>query len=1009
MRPVELVFRGINSYTDEARIDFKKLHEKGIFGIFGETGAGKTTILDAITIALYSRTDRLNSISEVTNPSVGRIYVRFKFEMNGRLYEVYREFVNGNAKTQALYEYVDYSKKPLADKARDINEYIREKIIGLDFDDFTKVVILPQGKFSKFLDAGPAEKTRILGKIFGTDIYGEKLFNAVKTRRDVVRGNIETFQKSYDEMKDLTEEKIKELIEEQEKIKREIAKLKEEREKLEKRLKTLEKLAELLSEKKEIEKEIESLKQKESEIKKLREKLEIAEKLSPYAIFVSTIEDSKRRKVELEVKVNGLEIQLLSLKPQFEKKKKEWEDFIHREYPEVQSELRLRIENARKAKEKLKTLQELRKKLSGLNADVSRYQKQLKDLSKIKSDLEDVKSKIVRLKLSPQDEKLLGLESRISSLKTEYIHTEDELKKLKDKFEKEKSRISSAIKNILKSAGLPEDSEDPIKALAKILNETVNAKEKTERLLKEKEHMNLAVTLVQDLKEGEPCPVCGSIHHPNPAREKVEDKEIKKLKDEIKKLYEKERILIQLQTEAGKLKEDLKIAEENYEREKSRILQKIKNLKNEGEKIAKEFECHGFECLIKKIDTVKLCKKEIEKLTEMERTLNEKFQDLHEIKEKLTISEAEFKQTHELIQRIEGEIKELIGDNLPGEVLKIAEKELTQFENRKKRLFSDFQNLKKKFEALDSELTQNKGFLTETERNLKENIEKLEETAKKLNMTTEELKRSILPEQEIEKLKKWIRDYEKNLGDLQARLNRTDKELQKLPIKELSEKEPDETRENLAKISEKLDFMNFRLGEIGKMIEEGKTKLEKKKELAKAISENKRIEGYLSELYTLFHGKKFSKFVSRFYLSEIIHEANNFLLELTGGRLKIVGTKGDEIEFQIFDSFTGHVRSTKSLSGGERFLVSFSLAISFSLYIQRRNTKSIDFFFIDEGFGTLDEDLQDAMGRVFEQIQRTGKLVGLITHVRKFRELVPAQIIVTRDPVTKSSKIQMQI
>ncbi len=1009
MKPVELVFQGLNSYTEEARIDFEKLHKAGIFGIFGETGAGKTTILDAITIALYGRTDRLNSISEVTNPASKRVYVRFKFKMDGKLYEVYREYEDGSAKSQALYEYIGHSKKPIADKTREINGFIQDKIIGLNFEDFTKVVILPQGKFSRFLDATPAEKTRILSKIFSTDVFGNRLFNAVKLRRDLAKSRIVDLKNQLAELQEINENLVNSLIEEQVEIKRSIIELKEKKIKLEEQFRNLTKLQELLRENKELEEQKKELKQQEPEIQRLQEKLEIAEKLFPISILVQSIEKARVRRKELEKSVVLLESRIRELEPHYIRKKEEWENFIENEYPKEQRELHLAIKKADDALKKAIEIKKIEKKVKSLTLEFTEVREQLKDFQDLSEKLQILKSKLEEMTLTRKEEELLKSETKIISKITEINQLQNQLKSLEEKFSRDRERVETKILKLLKKIGVSVTQEDPISNLKESIEEIKLLKSEKEKLLKEKEELSIAIRLAHNLEEGKPCPVCGSIHHPSPPEQTIQIEEIEELKRKIKELEEREKILIGTLERVRELTDSLEVQKKRFDRDRSDLDSNLKRVRENLLRLARTFGCKDIDCLLEKLERTKKKKEAVDRLLRDERELSDKIRTLQEAKEKFRVMELELSQMKSRIEELNRDIKELIGEKLPEKVKETSLRKLEALEKRKKLLAEKFDTFKRNFEELQTKLKTNRQLLNDTLRDLDEYQTRLENEAKRLKMSVEELKRSILPEEEIKKLKSRIGEFEKKLDEINTRLRRVGEELEKLPFNKLPEGEPENTRKMLDSVTEKFDSMNVKLGEIGNAIEESKKKLNLKKRLQKELSEFMKMESHLSELYSLFHGKKFSKFVSRFYLTEIIHEANHFLLELTGGRLKIVGTKGDEIEFQVFDSFTGHARSTKSLSGGERFLVSFSLAISFSLYIQRRSTKSIDFFFIDEGFGTLDEDLQDAMGRVFEQIQRTGKLVGLITHVRKFREIVPAQILVTRDTTTKSSRIAIKV
>lgn len=176
MRPIKLKISGLNSYIDEQVIDFEKLTERGLFGIFGQTGSGKSTILDAMTIAMYGNIPR--NTKEFINSACDRASISYEFEIGGqntrRRYIVDRTIKRtktGGILTShcRLVEIHNNSQSTvLADKATDVNKKIAE-VVGLTVDDFTRSVVLPQGKFNDFLKLTGADRRNMLERIFGLE------------------------------------------------------------------------------------------------------------------------------------------------------------------------------------------------------------------------------------------------------------------------------------------------------------------------------------------------------------------------------------------------------------------------------------------------------------------------------------------------------------------------------------------------------------------------------------------------------------------------------------------------------------------------------------------------------------------------------------------------------------------------------------------------------------------------------------------------------------------------
>ena len=191
MRPIKLTLSGLNSYTDEQVINFEELIDRGLFGIFGNTGSGKSTILDAITIAMYGNISR--NTKEFINSSCKEAVVTYEFEIGGkntkRRYEVTRIVVRskvGGTKTtyaRLIEKQSDGTEIILADKAKDVNDKITQ-VVGLTANDFTRSVVLPQGKFNEFLKLTGSDRRDMLERIFNLEKYGRGLIDKVRKRKN---------------------------------------------------------------------------------------------------------------------------------------------------------------------------------------------------------------------------------------------------------------------------------------------------------------------------------------------------------------------------------------------------------------------------------------------------------------------------------------------------------------------------------------------------------------------------------------------------------------------------------------------------------------------------------------------------------------------------------------------------------------------------------------------------------------------------------------------------------
>ncbi len=219
MKPVYLEFSGINSFSETAKIDFKTLLSGGVFGIFGDTGSGKSTILDSIHFALYGEIDRVpKSFNDCINYRSEGASVTFDFALafggERKTYRVKRERKRKSGTTKAyLYEYTSNGGMfPLAEGARDVDEKI-EQILGLSFADFKTCIALPQGDFAALVKATPADRVKLVARLFNLDKYGEKLSRAVNERYYKAEEEVNLVKAKMGENEGASEEKLRETVE----------------------------------------------------------------------------------------------------------------------------------------------------------------------------------------------------------------------------------------------------------------------------------------------------------------------------------------------------------------------------------------------------------------------------------------------------------------------------------------------------------------------------------------------------------------------------------------------------------------------------------------------------------------------------------------------------------------------------------------------------------------------------------------------------------------------------
>ncbi|WP_415334984.1 AAA family ATPase [Clostridium perfringens] len=788
MKPIRLEVKGLNSFIDKQVVEFDKLTERGLFGIFGPTGSGKSTILDGITLALYG--DIARKSSNYINTNCDGVYVSYEFQITGnevKRYRVDREFKRDNKsggirnKSSKIIDITGGVENVLEEKAKAVTSKC-EEIIGLKLDDFMRTVVLPQGKFSEFLKLEGKERRNMLERLFNLRKYGDDLSSKLsfeirkeKDKMNVLEGQLKGYEGVSEEALKAKEEEINEInlsIKSKEEL---LNKIKKEFEEAEKVWNTQKELYD-----KRIEEE--SLVSRSEEIKSFKERVEISNKADKVIVFINNLEEILKEINKEDLKFNELNKKLEELTKLREENKLKFEE-VAKKKEEKLPDLRLK-------KEKLLESQKERDILFQIKADGVKLKEACKkifeDRSRCDTKLNSIEENEKRL-----NEELKEKEERKEEL---FVHEEfknkinsglfilnsyESLDKQFNEIKSEEVELKKYIKNLTADK---EKSEKDLKVKFESLSKT---RDKLESLLKETPGDSNSI-LEKQIKLGE-------------YREKLNKyKEIKNSLEESLK-------------SKNNFEEKLKA----FENQKLLLEKDVRELKDYINKVKVEELAHKLRENLVDGEYCPVCGSTHHELNNVEKInldeSNEKTTLLESKEEKLKELILEFSKIEATLEYENKKIEELnISIEEVGEVneerLKSLEEEfntlkdkIEEFNLKKENLEKDLEKLKEEKNNLENIFNKAEVILCEKIVREKEIASKIKELDKELKLKNSELN-SIKNELKIEDIKLendliLKKEKEKNLLEKEIRTLRTQLEESNKIKDELREKR-DELREN---------------------------------------------------------------------------------------------------------------------------------------------------------------------------------------------------------------------
>ncbi len=1001
MKPIVLEIQAFGPYVGRVKLDFRPLYQEGLFLIAGPTGAGKTTLFDAICFALYGKTsggDR-NDVDMRSNlaPQSLPTEVRFIFELSGKIYEVkrlMRPTISGKLDKKAILK----GEGIFIDKYGSVTKKI-EELLGFKAEQFRQVIIIPQGRFREFLISKPDDRQKILEILFHTALF-RQIEESFSEERKVIKHELETIterKKTLLSAAQVENEKhldiqIERLFQQIDRLNKEIKQLKEKEKLLEAELTKAREIANILNEWKEAEQLLKQYIEKKHEMEKEKQRLlqaEKAEKVIPYQEnFQKKIEEKKY----LENKIFEVEGNIRLIKEDLEKAKQE---LI------ILEKQKQEIENLKKEKTLLEHCLPQAKELYILKKDLIEKEKKLENVSK-KLDIVLFQLKNFEIKekeLTKEKERLTK-----EALQENFL---EEREKALIKIKQKQSRIEE----------LNREEKLLSQKLSLLKTELEKAREYEQIMIKDVQKLEKlwlseqAAILASNLKPGRPCPVCGSTIHPKPAEPILFKTEVKKLEEVREQAHKATQHVTQLLEKIARIEEALT------------------RLKNEKENLLKELENYAsytVEDLIKEeqriseaINIAKKAKKKLSQLDDLlkdlahKKTSNEKLCEELRQQEKNLLKIVENLRTK--IQEIENSLPQdsKSPENILTNINKI-ERKIEEFETSFEKVQKTKENLNQKLMILDKTLELYKQENEKLKKDLKEAEERFFEALKEAGFEKlEDFQKAILSKREMKILSERLEKFQEEFVAVRERANRAKEKAKGLTAPNIESLE--------ITLSQIKDTLSKKQKELARLEKENEDLNRYKKEIFKIseiFKEKEKKFQQIARLADLLSGNNpkrlsFHRYVLGALLDQVLLLASERLKEMSRGRywlrrkLEVTDRRKQAgLDLEVFDAYSGTTRPVETLSGGESFLAALSLALGLAEAVQRfSGGVSMEAIFIDEGFGNLDPEALELALKVLLNLRAGGRLVGIISHITDLKEKIPARIEVI--PKKEGSQIKL--
>lgn len=1045
MRPVQLELTNFGPYRKEV-INFTQFDHAPLFLIGGDTGAGKSTLFDAMTVALFATTSGDRNVEEMRSTFAGPeddlTKVTFYFQQGNHLYRIERILQQERAKRgggttmqKATASLVIVDKiggqeiEKLGDKIKEVSDQI-EQILGLNAEQFKQIILLPQNDFSRFLKEDSKTKTQILKKIFGTGIF-DRFQKSLEERLRQSNKDMEKRQAQLDahfisqvwseeELAVLAQTPASEklarledlLAQRQDNLEEQKSILKDAHEdlaKLQKSLQSAQEVAKIFQEleqaKERYRLEIEEGAQEQAEAKSHLEELQFAQGLQE---TISSLKQYQKQLLQVEQDLEIAQEELKAKEQAFKEVQAQKEAFATQSEDFLQKEEKL--EAWKEAIIYAQSLAQEQEKIKQSSANYKQleatYQQASKEIELLSQSLSDLEANRLSLESLHEAEKLL--QSVSYSVDKQLAQDLKEIEGLNQELAKTEKRHQT----------LSLDSD----LAQEILNEL---EEKLRTTLASRRQLMIA-QLQAELEDGQPCMVCGSLDHPNVDGTQADEAALKDLMNRVEELQaQKEKQVATLSNRQARLSE--------VESKRQDLLDQVAKVKLTLEKHYQELEeqikgqfdfefSEDYEAVRGHalLSAVEKHYQELQKRYEKEEADRVHYQDeLGRAQEKATDLAKSYQEAKAALDQAEERLKdlqeahpELESVEVYQERISLAKQELDLYNKQIKenseaynQLHADIQGIKGQLESL----TKSKEKTSQETKRLSAELAQSLKAEGALTNDLEQIQLWLLEvnKQAIPKLQAQLTSYQTLKQELQTQISKGKELLQ-------NQEKPDlaALTQEVQTSQESYDMQLAQFSVMEKGLKDATATYQAAKTLQDSNQEAFKAHQELSDLVKVVKGENtaltgrlnLEVYVIRQYFQQILDYANaNYIGLLTDNRYSFVlseeGRRARDhfgLDINVYDQLTGSERSVKSLSGGETFIAALAIALSLSEVVQNTSKGAVvEALFIDEGFGSLDKEALTKAIAVLEQIGEN-RMVGVISHVDDMKEGIAQQLSIIK-------------